>query len=173
MNIYDDSQQVERAMSDTSIDVLVYLFDNYLDIDLDFIEQENDLEYELEQAGFTVSEIHKAFDWLGDLAELHMSYENIAYLKNTTIRILTEEEINKLDKDARSFFIGLEQLGLLDAPSREMILDRMMAIETDTLTLEQFKRIVGLVMINQPGHDAILAWVDALIYDELRDMTIH
>lgn len=160
-------------MSDTAIDVLVFLFDNYLNAEMNLAAEEDSLEYELEQAGFPVGEIHKAFDWLGDLADLQSDYETFDPAGQYAHRVYTPKELRKLDKSCRGFLIHLEKLGLLDLASREIILDRAMAIDVDELSLDQFKRIVGLVMLNRPSHEAVLAWVEDLIYDELGGVILH
>jgi Smg protein len=160
-------------MSDTAIDVLVFLFDNYLDAEMNLAAEEDSLEYELEQAGFPVGEIHKAFDWLGDLADVQSDYDAFEQMDKQSQRVFTARELRKLDKSSRGFLMHLEKLGLLDPTSREIILDRAMAIDVDELSLDQFKRVVGLVMLNRPSHDAVLAWVEDLIYDELGGVVLH
>lgn len=160
-------------MSDTAIDVLVFLFDNYLDAEMNLAAEEDSLEYELEQAGFPVGEIHKAFDWLGDLADVQSDYDAFDQIDKQSQRVFTARELRKLDKSSRGFLMHLEKLGVLDPTSREIILDRAMAIDVDELSLDQFKRVVGLVMLNRPSHDAVLAWVEDLIYDELGGVVLH
>ena len=56
-------------MKENVLDVLMYLFENYLDDDDNETEADREtLTVELEEAGFAKLEINKAFDWLENLA---------------------------------------------------------------------------------------------------------
>ena len=70
----------QREMKESILDVLLYLFEHYFTDDAvpppgeaHFLDREQlangPLLDELAQAGFSPAEIHKAFDWLGALAE--------------------------------------------------------------------------------------------------------
>ncbi|WP_414673453.1 DUF494 family protein, partial [Methylophaga sp. UBA2689] len=51
-------------MKENVIDVLLYLFENYIDTENSSQPDKDVLELELEQVGFQEMEIHKALDWL-------------------------------------------------------------------------------------------------------------
>jgi uncharacterized protein Smg (DUF494 family) len=53
-----------------------------------------------------------------------------------------------------------------------MIIDRVMEIESGALTLQQFKRIVGLIILNKAQQEDILLWLDNIIDDETEYETI-
>ncbi|HSN17506.1 MAG TPA: DUF494 family protein, partial [Gammaproteobacteria bacterium] len=56
-------------MKEHVLDVLMYLFENYLDDDDNETEADREtLTVELEEAGFAKPEINRAFDWLENLA---------------------------------------------------------------------------------------------------------
>ena len=88
------------------------------------------------------------------------------------VRILTLAEKQKLDAECQGFLMTLEEMNLLDPVTREIIIESAMAIDVDDLTLQEFKRIVGLVVLNSPRHDEILVWVEDLIYDDVEE-TVH
>ncbi len=48
----------------------------------------------------------------------------------------------------------LEQNGILDPASRELVIDRALALDTPALTVEELKWIVLLVLMNRPGREA-------------------
>ena len=55
-------------MKETILDVLLYLFEHYFYDDPDAVRDRDSLQNGLIQAGFSPSEINKAFDWLDELA---------------------------------------------------------------------------------------------------------
>lgn len=159
-------------MKENVIEVLMYLFDNYLSLEEELPIDEVALTNQLEQAGFHTSEITKAFDWLGELAKLSPKDK---LQKSTCVncnRIYTPEEMYKLNPACRGFLVSLQDMGLLDDPTRELIIERSMAIQSPQLNLQQFKRVVGLVMLNNSEDDEIFDWIDEIIFDEI-DSVLH
>ena len=61
----------------------------------------------------------------------------------------------------------LEQTGVLDHNTREMVIDRVMALESEEIDLEQLKWVVLMVLFNQPGREAAYAWMEDLVFDEM------
>jgi Smg protein len=61
----------------------------------------------------------------------------------------------------------LEQLGVLDQTSRELVIDRIMALDTDDIDLDTLKWVVLMVLFNQPGQEAAYAWMEGLVLDEM------
>ena len=57
-------------MKENVFDVLMYLFENYMDEGTEFQPDQEALTYELTQAGFRRGEIRKAFSWLDGLSFL-------------------------------------------------------------------------------------------------------
>lgn len=155
------------------IEVLMFLFDNYLSVSEDTLLDEKSLTCELEEAGFDPQEISLAFDWLGELAEIERLAATLVQAPGNSIRVYAYEEQVKLDMACRGYLHSLEAVGLLDATVREIIIDRAMAIEADSLSLQQFKRIIGLVMLNKAPQDEMLPWIEELMNDEKADSIIH
>lgn len=152
-------------MKENVIDVLMFLFDNYLGID-GIPDDEITLASELAEAGFQAKTINKAFHWLGELADLKNNPQDGAPITSQAMRAYLPQEQQKLDVACRGFLYQLEALGLLDIHTREMIIDRAMAIEVDQLSLQQFKRIVGLVILNGGCPEEAIGWIEDLLYDE-------
>jgi len=59
----------------------------------------------------------------------------------------------------------LEQIGILDAASRELVIERAMALDTEDLTADDVKWIVLLVLLNQPGQESAFALMEEMIYN--------
>ncbi|EIJ44138.1 hypothetical protein BegalDRAFT_3319 [Beggiatoa alba B18LD] len=153
-------------MEDNILDILMYLFENYMDED-NRISTEHDVLYvELTEAGFSGTAVQKALTWLVGLVSRPDSQDtkkqNIA-----SIRIYIEEEIAKLDLECRGFLLFLEQIGVLDPLNRELVLDRVMALETDELSLEDLKWVILMVLFNQPDHETAFSWIEELVYEEM------
>lgn len=155
------------------IEVLMFLFDNYLSVSEDTLLDEKSLTCELEEAGFDAKEISLAFDWLGELAEIERLAGTLVQKPGNSIRVYAQVEQAKLDMACRGYLHNLEAMGLLDASVREIIIDRAMAIEADSLSLQQFKRIIGLVMLNKAPQDEMLPWIEELMNDELAASVVH
>lgn len=155
------------------IEVLMFLFDNYLSVSEDTLLDEKSLTCELEEAGFDAQEISLAFDWLGELAEIERLAATMLQTPGNAIRVYAQEEQAKLDRACRGYLQSLEAMDLVDATVREIIIDRAMAIEADSLSLQQFKRIIGLVMLNKAPQEEMLPWIEELMNDEKADSVVH
>ena len=52
------------------VDVLMFLFERYLDEENEAMDERDDVSIRLEEMGFHNNEIDRAFDWLEDLATI-------------------------------------------------------------------------------------------------------
>lgn len=152
-------------MKENVIDVLMFLFDNYLGLEEGVVTDEETLAFELEEAGFPAHEITKAFDWLGELADEGHWTPSFVQAPGNSMRVYAEQEQQKLDASCRGFLQYLESSGYLDAMTREIIIDRAMAIGAETLGLQPFKKIVGLVMVNKAPDEYALGCIEDLLED--------
>ncbi len=153
-------------MKENVLDVLMYLFENYMNDEIAFDADEETLRVELQEAGFRNTEISKAFDWLEGLARQQQSHAGAAPCGTNALRVYTEQEAEKLDTDCRGFILFLEQTGVLDPVTRELVIDRVMALEADEIDLDQLKWVVLMVLFNHPGSEAAYAWMEDLVFDE-------
>lgn len=155
-------------MKENVLDVLMYLFESYMDEEAEISSDQESLKTELLEAGFPQAEINKALSWLEGLAALqdgHAARQNSGV--RPSFRVFTEQETGKLGMDGRGFLLFLEQVGVLDAISRELVIDRVMALETDEINLEELKWVVLMVLFNQPGQENALARMKVLVMDEV------
>jgi Smg protein len=155
-------------MKQTILDVLRYLFEHYAGDDPTFNLDQERLQLKLREAGFEDNEILRALQWLEELAALQEQGPESDLPKTNAIRIFTVEEMTKLDVESRGFLLFLEQVGVLDHPSRELVIDRLMALESDEIDLRQVKWVVLMVLLNQPGREEALVWMEDVVMDELR-----
>ena len=155
------------------LEVLMYLFENYM-VDGSEIEPDQEtLTAELAQAGFRDGEINKAFSWLEDLSEMCEQAPTLVNKpSDRSVRHFAQEEILKLNSDSRNLLMSLENSGVLDPHTREMVIDRVMALEVEEVDSEHFKWVVMMVLCNRPDSENACAWAEALISDESQ-ATVH
>jgi len=153
-------------MKESVLDVLIYLFDHYIEQEFEIIPNQRDLKSQLNQAGFADIQIDKAIDWLEGLAVKKDELDVGAVCSKST-RVFSGIENEKLDVECKGFLIFLEQSGVLDYEDRELVIDRVMALETEAIELQQLKWVVLMVLFNRPGKEAAFAWMEDIILDEV------
>jgi Smg protein len=159
-------------MKESVFDVLMYLFENYMSEEAAEMDQDREsLKSELLRAGFHDREIGKALDWLDGLTELQGASPN-PLVRQGSMRIYSQQELERLDLDCRGFLLFLEQMGVLDHTAREMVIDRAMALEGTEMDLDQLKWVILMVLFNQPGREAAFAWMEDLVLDDMAT-TLH
>lgn len=151
-------------MKETILDVLLYLFEHYFYDDPDAVRDRDSLQNGLIQAGFSPAEINKAFDWLDELARQRPA----AALPrlDTPVRVYAEPEQDRLDIECRGFLMFLEHSGVIDADQRELVLDRVMALDQDEVDVDDLKWVVLMVLFNQPGSEAAYAWMESQMFED-------
>lgn len=152
-------------MNENVIDVLIYIYENYMDGDESVPTDQIMLEEELVEAGFPKGEIKKAFDWLDELAWRQGSLLDTDVVANRSMRIYTEKERQRLDLEIQGMLLNLEQGGILDQRSRELVIERAMALDAEELNAEDVKWIILLILLNQPGQESAFALMEELVYN--------
>lgn len=151
-------------MPEDMVDVLIYLYENYMDGETPPPTDQNELKEELSEAGFSADEIEKALVWLDELAD-SVSSTDLSHTASHTVRVYTEQECRQLDAETRGLLLFLEQNAILDAASRELVIDRALALDTTALTVEELKWIVLLVLMNRPGREAAFNQMEDMVYN--------
>jgi Smg protein len=121
------------------------------------------------RAGFHQDEIYKALSWLEKLAALQETDIKPYLVKGPTsfvTRIYTQEEEMRLDLECRGFLIFLEHINVLDSTTREMVIDRVMEIDSKEFCLEDMKWVVLMVLFNVPGKENAYAQMEDLLFEE-------
>jgi Smg protein len=158
-------------MRENVLDVLMFLFENYFDDDdAETCADRDVLTVELEAAGFPRAEVGKAFDWLESLATDDDNPPKRAGAG--AIRLFNDEETARLDARCRGFLIHLGNVGILDANTRELIIDRILALDTASVDLDDVKWVVLMVLFNQPGQEIAFDRIENLVLEQ-RDAALH
>lgn len=148
------------------IDVLVFLFENYFDINTH--PKPDALVRKLSAAGFDPDEITLALDWLQELKTAR-PLEFVA--DRRAIRVYTSDEQLKLAPGCLDFIVFLESAGVISPPLRELILDRTLGLQDEQVALDKLKIIVLMVLWSQDQD------LEPLIIEELlnppEDVLLH
>lgn len=159
-------------MNENLFDVLMYLFDNCLEED-DGLDPDQDLlKTKLVEAGFRDSQVNKALDWLEGLTTRNEISPIDERAGDGVSRIFNEQEMSKLDTECRGLISFLEQVNVLDANDREMVIDRVMALESEEIDVYQLKWVILMVLLNRPGKDASFSWAEEIVSDQI-EIRLH
>lgn len=148
-------------MKENIFDVLMYLFENYMEEEIDIFPDSDAIRTELLEAGFQQMAVSKAFDWLASLSLQGLIKTSTA----PSFRIFCREEIAKLDIECRNLIMFLEQSGILNAANREIVIDRAMALENEDISLEKLKWITLMVLLSQPDEEIAFSRMEDLVYN--------
>lgn len=150
-------------MKENVFDVLIYLFENYMDREVDLTPDPDLIRTELAEAGFPQVEINKAFEWLESLTD----QQAIKPVSSPAFRVFSSQEAARLDTECRGLILFLEQSGILTPASRELVIDRILAFNEDSITLENLKWVVLMVLFSQPDEEIAFARMEDLVYESL------
>jgi Smg protein len=128
-------------------DILVYVFENCQQAELAY--DRDRVARKLSAAGFEHSDISEALHWLAGMALTPHSVREPLPDARASFRAYAPRELAKLGADCRGFLLTLEQSGILDAETRELVIERALAAAGDMLNLEQLKLVVLMVLWNR------------------------
>jgi Smg protein len=161
-------------MNGTVLDILIYVFDRYMFDEAPEVPEREALARDLESAGFGPANVERALDWLADLA----GERNRAPLlpapeiaddgtpaQNRSLRLYSPMELARLSADCRGLLLSLEQAEILKPTQRELVIDRLLALDSEDLNLEQVRWIVLMVLSSQPGQEQACARMETLVFD--------
>jgi Smg protein len=147
------------------LEVLIFMFQNYMDnqsvLNQQEIEKDN-IAQELSQAGFDYNDILGAFDWYKELRNLiGQPYDQYLNSPNS-IRVYTENELERIDSESFSFINFLEQANVIKPNERDLIIDRAMALKQQEITIEEIRWITMMVLWNDKRKKDYLFVEDAV-----------
>ncbi|MGD8341023.1 MAG: DUF494 domain-containing protein [Gammaproteobacteria bacterium] len=149
-------------MKETVLDVLMYLFESFVDSEDEPEPNRNEIRDELERAGFGDRAIDRALEWLDGL-----NFSDAAPAANSAgMRVYDAAELERFDVTARGYLLHLEQVGILPPAQREIVIDRLLALESDEIDVEQIKWVVMMILFSQPGNEQAYAQMEDLVFAE-------
>jgi Smg protein len=156
---------MQETMESTVFDILVYVFDHYMFEELPVSAERADIARDLETAGFGGADVERALDWLADLADERERPGLGLPANERSLRLYSADESGRLDADCRGLLLSLESGGILSPTQREIVIDRLLALEAEELNLEQVKWVVLMVLSCQPGQEAACERMENLVYE--------
>ena len=134
------------------LDILIYVFDRYMLVETPAVPQREHLARDLERAGFAAAKVERALDWLTDLA---FRQERTAAAQTGAqahgVRVFTDGELMRLSTECRGLLLRLERAQVLTAQQREIVIERMLALDAEEPDTEQLRWVVLMVLSSQPG----------------------
>lgn len=151
-------------MNENIIDVLVYLFENYLSEQTNLKEQytKNNIYNGLEQAGFEKPTIDHAIDWL---LSINADQHHIISQSADAIRYYTPFEIELLDEEGIDFICYLESTGILTPTTRELLLNGLLNLNTDNIDVDDLQWLALIILFSQPDEEQAFASMESLMFD--------
>ena len=150
-------------MKEDIFDVLIYLFENYLDNEIEMFGDVDTIANELIDAGFEQPEVKKAFAWLESLTEESTIIPSVS----SAFRIFCDQEKAALDLECRDFLLFLEHSQILTPTSREIVIDRAMALKNENITLEKLKWLVLMILLSQPDDAVAYSRMEDIVYNDV------
>lgn len=153
------------------LEILIYVFDRYMLNEAPEVPEREHLLRDLERAGFAQASVERALDWLADLAcerdrpPLDVP-GSVAAGGVPTMRVFADGELARLSTECRGFLFTLERSGILSPQQREIVIERMLALDADEIDAEQLKWVVLMVLSSQPGQEVAFERLDDLVADE-------
>lgn len=149
-------------------DILMYLFENYMN-ESSFLQGDlGAIVVKLEEVGFYRNDIGHALEWLQGLNDIQSELK-IEAGSGHSIRYFLPEESERLGRAGKAFLLTLEQLKILDPVSREIVLDRLLALDPREVDLGKIKWIVLFVLFSQPHKKQALSLLQDMVLSEARN----
>ena len=155
----------EVFMKETVLDVLMYLFECFVDSEDTSEPDKNELREELERAGFRHREIDRALEWLDGLKAPKITTDSVT-AHFPTLRVFDRSEQERLNTSCRGYLLHLEQLGILSPVQRELVIDRLLALDSSDIDIEHIKWVVMMVLFSQPSQQQEYERMEDLVFAE-------
>ncbi|MGE4593898.1 MAG: DUF494 domain-containing protein [Gammaproteobacteria bacterium] len=154
-------------MTNNILDVLTFMFDFLFESAEQDSEHELDddlLKAHLSEAGFDDGRIDKALNWLENIAALQEGKLDTFVTSLNSVRIYSEAEQSKLNTKARGFIMFMENMGQLSAAQREIVIEQVMTLEDSTLSMDDLKWVVMMVIGNSEETAMPTQWLESIVF---------
>lgn len=127
-------------------DILLFLFENYFDAG-NYPDSDR-LSVKLSAAGFEEDDIQQALLWLSGLQQLSRT-DYPDSINQSGLRCYSDFELLRISEEGLRFISFWEQSKFITPVEREMIIDRVVALDRESLSLDKVKLIALMVLWNQ------------------------
>jgi Smg protein len=119
---------------------------------------------DLERAGFGRHNVERALDWLADLAGERSRPEIDPHQR--ALRVYSGHELEQISTACRGYLLQLESEGILSPLQREIVIDRLVALDGDEVDIDRLKWLVLMVLSSQPGQEQACARMEDLVFED-------
>src|SRR4029078_8636343 len=99
------------------------------------VPERETLAADLERAGFGRHNVERALDWLADIAGDRW----LPDMSSRALRVFSSDEVERISTSCRGYLLQLEQEGILSPLQREIVIDRLVALEGDEADTDPLK----------------------------------
>lgn len=147
--------------------VLIYVYDHYMLADPAEVPERSRMLADLQQRGFSVTEVVRAMEWLSALVSDQRAAAGSAAPEpepeGAGWRIFADGELSRLSPDCRAFLMLLDGQRVLTVQQRELVIERALALDVEEVDVEQLKWVVLLVLSAQPGQERAFARFESVM----------
>ena len=151
-------------MKETIFDVLMYLFEHYMEDELEILPDSDSRQDRIVGGRFCIKS--KSIKPLLGWSRLACNAQSKPTIP-TSFRIFSTEEKSKLDLECLDLLMFLERTGILTSANREVVIDRALALEDEEISMEKLKWIVLLVLLSQPDEEIAFSRMEDIVYLDL------
>ncbi|MFN3234927.1 MAG: DUF494 domain-containing protein [Gammaproteobacteria bacterium] len=131
------------------IDILMYVYENYMEnVPRPKIDGDK-LFFELRSHGYPDTDIKEAIRWLNNLSH-SKKHLPIVIREHKTNRTFAPWERQHLNAECRGLINFLEQADILDGQTRELVIDQALALSQDEIDVDRLKWIILMVLMSFP-----------------------
>ena len=152
-------------MKENLLDALMYLFENYVSEEIPLQANKQIIKTEMVTAGFQRDRVYEAFEWFVVLKKSAVEFGKNKTVSTQNIRIYSPQELAKITPEARGCILYLEQTGILDARTRELIIDSVMELAEPVIEVPEIKWVSLLVLYNLPELSEQIGWLEDFVFN--------
>jgi Smg protein len=154
-------------------DVLMYLFETYIHNEAEMRVDQDKLTRDLTDAGFEREDIYNALMWLEKLADYQEGSLNpCSLLLTRSLTDLYRRGVPASGCQLPGILLFLEQIQVLNLETREMVIERVLALDTAEFDLEDLKWVILMVLFNIPGCENAYQQMEELLF-EVNEGMLH
>jgi len=146
-------------------DVVMFLLENYMEHGVPLVSEKEWIVAELERIGFHKIEIDRALDWLVGLEQIQKTAKSVD-MTHVTFRHYLPYEKEQIGFKGMGFLAYLEQVGVLDPVTREVVIDRLMALDQHEVDVARIQWVTLVALYNRPKQKAALMLLQDLILSD-------
>ncbi|HVV67594.1 MAG TPA: DUF494 family protein [Gammaproteobacteria bacterium] len=148
------------------LQVLMYFFDK-IENDLPTTPDDHHLLSELKELGIPLERVHQVLAWMNDLIEPNGQIEEYPLQRSPIgTRVFSTVECVHLNRKCRGFLLTLEQIGVLSATTRELVMDQLLQINPENINIAKIKWVVLGILCKQPDKTAAACMERYLLSEE-------